>query len=97
MSDPCQQENKIDKLEAALSDINVKLAVIDERLKAKVHDIDNHIKDGEKQGGWRDRLVIVEQKVDNQIKLSVFSGIIGGLIGAGAPNAIKFIASLLGA
>jgi outer membrane murein-binding lipoprotein Lpp len=94
---PCEQHAKIDKLESALSDISIKLAVIDERLKAKVVSFDKHVDEGEKQGGWRDRLVIIENEVKGLWKMSVGAGIIGGLIGAGAPNAVKFISHLLGA
>lgn len=96
MSEPCQQKEKIDRMEAVLMDINVKLAVIDERLKTKVTDIDKHILDGERQGGWRDRLVVVEEKVKGNERFAVVAGVIGGLIGAGAPSAVAGLARLVG-
>ena len=93
---PCEQKEKIEKIDAVLLDISVRLGVIDERLKSKVSDIDKHILDGEARGGWRDRLVIVENKVENSWKFAVVAGILGGLIGSGAPNAVVGIAKLLG-
>lgn len=96
MSNPCEQHAKIEKLETAIHDIDIKLAVITEILKGKASTIDEHIKASEAKGGWRDRLVIVETQVENQFKYAVASGIVGGLIGAGAPSAVKGLASLVG-
>lgn len=54
--------------------------------------IAKHIDEGEKQGGFRDRLITLEQQMDNfkkamWIRVGV-AGILGGLIGSGSADVI---------
>ena len=52
-----------------------------------------HINEGEKQGGVRDRLLILEQEVSALKKAMwvrvMVSGLIGGLIGSGSADALS--------
>ena len=55
----------------------------------------SHIKEGEERGGYRDRLIVIEQEV-NSLKRAewtrvVFAGVIGGLIGKLTPDLINFL------
>jgi hypothetical protein len=54
--------------------------------------ITKHIDEGEKQGGFRDRVIILEQAVEALkkamwIRVGV-AGVIGGLVGSGSADAI---------
>lgn len=52
-----------------------------------------HIQEGEEKGGFRDRLIILEQSVSELKKAMwgrlIVSGIIGGLIGSGSVDALN--------
>jgi hypothetical protein len=60
----------------------------------------SHIQQGEEKGGFRDRLIIVEQDVNSLKKTEwgrvLTAGCIGGLIGNLSPDLIKGILWLLG-
>jgi 3-dehydroquinate synthetase len=60
----------------------------------------NHVNDAEKEGGWHQRMLIAENTISNlqtyQKWWALGAGVVGGLIGAAAPNAVRGIASLLG-
>ena len=52
----------------------------------------DHIREGEKEGGFRDRLIVLEQTVSSLkkamwIRVGV-AGLIGGLIGSGSADAL---------
>jgi hypothetical protein len=60
----------------------------------------SHVEDGEKQGGFRDRLIIAEQEISiikkGYWKACLISGLIGGLVGNVSPDIITSIAKLVG-
>ena len=57
----------------------------------KSHSI--HVLEGDKSGGWRDRLIMVENEISALKKAMwtrvITAGIIGGLIGSGSSDVIK--------
>lgn len=59
----------------------------------------SHISQGEEKGGFRDRLIIVEQAVaalrTSTWKVGMTAGFVGALIGNVAPEAIKVVAGWL--
>jgi len=59
----------------------------------------NHIKEGEEKGGFRDRLIILEQEVSVLKKVMwmrvIVAGFVGGLIADGTPELIKWFLNLI--
>lgn len=59
-----------------------------------------HINEGDKQGGFRDRIIILEQEVSALKKAEwgrvITAGLIGGLIGNLSPDLIKGFLWLIG-
>lgn len=55
----------------------------------------NHIEEGDKQGGYRDRVVILEQQLSalrtSVWKISATAGFIGALLGNIIPEAIQLL------
>ena len=84
----CIQEQRISKLEASLEYF--------------IKRTGDHIYEGEKSGGHRDRLLLLEQAVDALKKAQwlrgIVSGLIGGFIARAAPDMLaelfKFIAKV---
>jgi hypothetical protein len=85
MAEPCIQEQRISKLEA-IFDYFVKRTT-------------DHITEGEKQGGHRDRLTLAEQNIQQTKKeistikkgywkVCIVSGILGGLIARATPDVL---------
>jgi len=75
------------------------IAVIKTDIRYIKDKVCNHVTEGEGPGGWRDRLVILEQEV-RTIKSSIWkiglaSGMIGALLGDAAPEVIKWITRFL--
>ena len=60
----------------------------------------SHVSQGEEKGGFRDRLIIVEQQVSELKKAEwsrvIAAGVIGGLIGNLSPDLIKGLLWLIG-
>jgi hypothetical protein len=54
-----------------------------------------HIKEGEKEGGYRDRLLIAEKEIcvikKGYWKACLVSGVIGGLLGKLSPDLLSFL------
>jgi hypothetical protein len=110
MSNPCEQADKIEAIQddlgnhkvwrrdttTLLTDLRILCSSIDARLKNSEDSVKKHIDEGEKEGGWRDRLVIVEQSLKTQLLYTILAGIIGGLIGAGAPAAVGKLVKAMG-
>jgi hypothetical protein len=75
------------------------IAVIKTDIKYIKDKVCNHVTEGEGPGGWRDRLVILEQEVkvlrSSIWKIGLASGVIGALVGNAAPEVLKWIAGLL--
>lgn len=75
------------------------IAVIKNDIKYIKDKVCNHVTEGEGPGGWRDRLVILEQEVkvlrSNIWKIGLSSGVIGALVGNATPEVIKWAAKLL--
>ncbi len=75
------------------------MAVIKTDIKYIRDKVCNHVTEGEGPGGWRDRLVILEQEVrllkSSIWKIGLGSGVIGALVGNAAPEVIKLVAKLL--
>lgn len=75
------------------------IAVIKTDIRYIKDKVCNHVTEGEGPGGWRDRLVILEQEV-RTIKASIWkiglaSGMIGALLGNATPELIKWITRFL--
>mgnify|MGYP001584423231 FL=1 len=99
------------------SDIPERLVAIEMQLKhfgegqeRIEHKICQHITEGEKAGGFRDRLIVLEQNevscrasVDKEIKtikngywkVCATAGVIGGLLGSGAPSVFEWVGKIL--
>jgi len=75
------------------------IAVIKTDIKYIKDKVCNHVTEGEGPGGWRDRLVILEQEVralkSSIWKIGLASGMIGALLGNATPEVIKWVAKLL--
>lgn len=86
MEHDCIQESRITKLETGFEYFIKRTA--------------DHIAEGDKQGGFRDRVVILEQQVSALKKAEwtrvITAGVIGGLIGNLSPDLIRSILWLLG-
>lgn len=86
MEHDCIQESRITKLETGFEYFIKRTA--------------DHIAEGDKQGGFRDRVVILEQQVSALKKAEwtrvITAGAIGGLIGNLSPDLIRSILWLLG-
>ena len=67
---------------------NLRLDTVEER-------VEKHIDEAEKEGGHRDRLIVIETLVKNMEKnaqrTALFSGLIGALIGKLSPDLINFM------
>ena len=65
------------------------------RLDTVENKVEKHIDEAEKEGGHRDRLLIIETQVKtmekNAQKTALFSGLIGALIGKLSPDLINFL------
>lgn len=76
------------------------IAVIKSSLDTIKDKICSHITQGEEKGGFRDRLIILEQEVkvikQGYWKAALVAGILGGLIGNLSPDLIQGIAKLIG-
>lgn len=76
------------------------IAVIKTDIKYIKDKVCNHIREGEERGGFRDRLIILEQEVSvikkGYWKTAIVSGLIGGLVGNLSPDIITGIARLVG-
>ena len=57
-----------------------------------------HVDEGEKTGGFRDRLIVVEQSIStikkSYWKTCIVSGVIGGLLGKLSPDLFNFLLKL---
>lgn len=84
--EPCIQESRITKLETGFEYFIKKTA--------------DHISEGDKQGGYRDRLVVLEQAVSALKKAewtrTLTAGLVGGLVGNISPELIKGVLWLIG-
>jgi len=84
--EPCIQETRIAKLETGFEYFIKRTA--------------DHISEGDRQGGYRDRLVILEQQVSvikqGYWKTAITAGCLGGLIGNLSPDLIKGLLWLVG-
>jgi hypothetical protein len=71
------------------------IAVIKNDLKYMRDKVCEHVTEGEKSGGWRDRLLVVEKEVaalrTSVWKIGITSGLIGALIGNATPEMVKLI------
>jgi len=76
------------------------MAVIKNDLQYIKDRICSHITQGEEKGGFRDRLIILEQSVSELKKAEwtrvITAGAIGGLIGNISPDLIKGLLWLIG-
>jgi len=99
MSSICEEHKEIIKNHAKLY---TSIAVIEMMLTEIKDKVISHIEDGERRGGYRDRLVTVENQNETLQKeliaikkgiwkIGVTAGVIGGLIGHGTPELAKFI------
>jgi len=75
------------------------IAVIKTDIRYIKDKVCNHVTEGEGPGGWRDRLVILEQEVrtlkSSIWKIGLASGMIGALLGNATPELIKWITRFL--
>jgi hypothetical protein len=75
------------------------MAVIKTDIKYIRDRVCSHVTEGEGPGGWRDRLVILEQEIktlkSSIWKIGLGSGVIGALVGNATPELIKWAAKLL--
>ena len=75
------------------------MAVIKTDIKYIRDRVCNHVTEGEGPGGWRDRLVILEQEVrvlkSSIWKIGLSSGVIGALVGNATPEMIRWVAHFL--
>jgi len=75
------------------------VALIQNDLKYIREKVCRHIEDGEKEGGWRDRLLLAEQQISTikkgYWKACAVSGIIGGLIGKLTPDVLSFVVKII--
>lgn len=80
------------------------------KMGAQLESCLNHVIESNKPGGYRDRVLVLEQTqgafkdtlniLDTHIKTSstrsaIIGGVIGGLIGAASPTTIQVLASIL--
>ena len=83
--DRCFREEEWGKLWATLENIEKRLTT--------------HVVEGEKEGGWRDRLLIMEQEVCSLKKAEwirlIIASLIGGLLGKLSPDLVNFFAKML--
>jgi len=84
-----------------INQLRTDIAVIRRDLEHVVGRICQHVEDAERAGGWRDRMVAVESDIrvikEERIMMRWFmigSGVIGGLLGSGATEAITKFLSL---
>ena len=74
------------------------IAVIKNDLAYMREKVCSHVAEGEKSGGWRDRLLICEKEIaalrTSVWKIGITSGLVGALIGNAAPEMIKLIVGL---
>lgn len=75
-----------------LSNNIVKLQTSFDEVKERIC---NHIDEGEKSGGFRDRLLVIEEAVSvlkkSYWKTAITCGIIGGLLGKVSPDIFNFL------
>ena len=71
------------------------IAVIKTNLDYIKNKVCSHVEDGEKDGGYRDRLLIVEREVSALKKAEwsrvLVAGLVGGLIGNLTPDIFGFL------
>lgn len=90
--EPCIQESRITKLETGFEYFIKRTA--------------DHISEGDRQGGYRDRVLILEKKVENQTEIIsalkknewmrvIGGGIIGGLV-VRSPELLGILKHLFG-
>ena len=91
----CIYEDRWLQIGKDLSELTTALRHISER-------ICQHINEGERQGGFRDRLLIAERQIAEQKeqisviksgywKVAIVSGFIGGLLGKVTPDLFNFL------
>jgi len=72
----------------------------DKRINGALDCMNKHIDEGDKPGGFRDRILIVEQNIKELKKAEwtrvIVAGVLGGLIGNVSPDLIQGLLSLLG-
>jgi len=75
------------------------IEVIKTDLKYIREKVCTHIHDGEKEGGFRDRLLLAEQAIDilkkSYWKTCIVAGVIGGLLGKLSPDIINFFVKMV--
>ncbi|MFA4991385.1 MAG: hypothetical protein WC569_02275 [Candidatus Omnitrophota bacterium] len=71
------------------------IAVIKTDIKYIKNKVCSHIDEGEKSGGFRDRLIVAEQAIDvikkGYWKSSLVAGLIGGLLGKISPDIFDWL------
>jgi len=86
MEHNCNYEERWGKVLAQLENMSAKIC--------------GHINEGDKQGGFRDRIIILEQEVSALKQAEwgrvIAAGVIGGLIGNLSPDLIKGLLWLVG-
>ena len=89
---PPEQCSEHSNLASKISSIDTKIGFIKEYIEKQDARITKHIEEGEKSGGFRDRLIIVEQNLSALKKAMwirvIVAGLIGGLIGSGSADAL---------
>lgn len=80
------------------------------KMSAQIESCLNHVIESNKPGGYRDRVLIIEQSqatfkdtlhiLDNHIKISstysaIIGGVIGGLLGAACPSTINALVNFI--
>ena len=75
------------------------IAVIKNDLQYIKDRLCNHVTEGEKEGGFRDRLLIAEKEIAvikrGYWKACIVSGLIGGLLSQMTPEAFRWIINLI--
>jgi hypothetical protein len=83
------------ELVSDIATIKADIAYIRQTLDKQDDRIGKHVEDGDKVGGFRDRLIILEQEIASLkkamwVRVGV-AGAIGGLIGSGSTEAITLL------
>ena len=82
-----------------LNDKNIKIAEDIATIKNELKDLKNttfrHVEEGDRDGGFRDRLIVLEQEISALKKMAwirlMIASLIGGFVANGAPEAVLWI------